>query len=136
MPESRVHMALVRLICQCIRNEYFDGDVGSALRDAVGLSSSDKPPPINGYIPDAYAWVKKNLTLLGEAKTELDLENKHTFSQLTMFVRYCSALPHSVLLIAVPWHCTPLARNILQRISKRSGLNTSCCRILHGTLLE
>ena len=49
-----------------------------------------RPPLINGYIPDVYAYVEQpsDTILIAEAKTDGDLENQHTINQLKAFLDY------------------------------------------------
>lgn len=42
MTESRVHVGLVKLVCQCVRDEYLGGDTGAIFCDAAGLFACDK----------------------------------------------------------------------------------------------
>jgi hypothetical protein len=59
---------------------------------------------------------------MGEAKTSNDIETRHTDAQFAAFLRWCSAHPGSILVIAVRWDLTRLARAVLTRVREREGI--------------
>jgi len=128
MPESIQHVRLVNDLCGYICNEFLNGDSGTILRDSSGVSAHERCYEINGYIPDVIA---KSFTgsidfVIGEAKTNRDIETKHTALQLESYLTFCSQESHSaILVVAVPWAYHRIARQILFNIARRKNLSTS-----------
>ena len=54
------------------------------------MNSQDPLPPlIDGYRPDIYAYNRKtNALTIAEAKTDGDIENRHTYRQLSSFLAH------------------------------------------------
>ena len=84
-------------------------DIQQAPGDAV-------PPMINGFRPDVYATTRPDsgLTVIAEAKTDLDLENRHTEQQVAAYVRYLEQVPKGIFIMAVTGHMANRAKTILR----------------------
>ncbi len=125
MPESQCHVDLVALLVKWIATEHLDGNVGGVLWDSGGTTRSEVPPLVGGYRPDAYATASlDNRCIVGEAKSPWDLENRHTTKQLLAFLTYCQQIKNAVLVLAVPWHCAPLASNMIENLKRQHGLGS------------
>lgn len=92
------------------------------LHDLPGFIGCDKPPKIGNFRPDVYAVdAPLTKTIVGEAKTQLDLETDHTKAQLASFISFLKLQRNAVLVVAVPWQAKPTARSMLQGLANRLG---------------
>lgn len=93
------------------------------LIDSVGSQSHNRPPSIDGHVPDAYVMLdEQGRVVIGEAKSMRDLENSHTEAQVTAFLRRCGMVEGSAFILAVPWPIERLAGGLLAnfRLRERS----------------
>ncbi len=62
----------------------------SIITDIQQSPGDPVPPLINGFRPDVYAnsKVKKQSTIIAEAKTDRDIDNSHTHKQVSSFINY------------------------------------------------
>jgi len=60
-------------------------------------------------------------TIVGEAKTQGDLETEHTHKQLTAFVSFLHLQGNGVLILAVPWQAKARGLAILTSIGRTLG---------------
>lgn len=117
MPESASHASLVAALVGFAESEL--GALASlAIRDdAVRPIRGERPPRVNGYVPDLYATdVPTTATLIGEAKTRADLETKHTREQITAFLVYLSQTPNGIFALSVPLTAAATARRMLSQL--------------------
>lgn len=72
---------------------------------------------IDDFRPDVFA-VDAPLTrvVVGEAKTQLDLETLHSKNQFLSFVKYLAGQAQPVLVVAVLWQAKARARTLLQTL--------------------
>lgn len=75
-----------------------------------------KPNSILGFIPDLYIPAKNKM--IGEAKTRYDIETKHSKEQYIAYLNHLKLHENSSLLIAVPWHCVPQIKSIINKAKK------------------
>ena len=123
MPESQEHSDLVATLHNYIADRFCGGRGERVLTDSVGKESSTRPPPIEGYVPDAYVMLNhQGRVVIGEAKSMRDLENSHTEAQVTAFLRRCGMAEGSAFILAVPWPIERLARALLTNFLVREGL--------------
>ena len=122
MGESGSHIRLVGSLVEWVALSYFRGESKHILVDSPERSQKSKPPSIGGAVPDVVAHLPAGGVIIGEAKTALDLENRHTEGQFLRFLRYCKFHPESLFVVAVPWPVEALAKNCLRHIKKRYGL--------------
>lgn len=93
----------------------------TTLHDLPGRVGCDKPPKIGSYRPDVYAIdAPVTRTVVGEAKTQFDLETDHSTGQFTAFLRYLRLQPNPTLIVAVPWQAKATARTRLQSIRSQT----------------
>lgn len=110
MPESNKHQELVRLIRKYV--------ISLVHEDYVGLIEADLPEEKNrpslitdDYIPDVY-YLYNDLLIIGEAKTENDMSNRHCYNQFNSYFNECkNFIGDSILIITVPLMCVPKAKN-------------------------
>ena len=117
MAESTCHMRLVRLLVETISRDFRAVGPFSVLDDLPAPLKSQRPPKIGRFVPDVFATTGPGgREILGEAKTEPDLESRHTRQQLTEFLRYAKIHSGAVLLLAVPWTASATAHNLLRQL--------------------
>jgi hypothetical protein len=128
MGESINHIQLVDDIYKWVSQSLFNGSGVSILVDRSESRAGERPPTINGFIPDLYVENAPNkLFVIGEAKTYKDLERKHSREQFEAFLNKCKAYDNSILVAAVPWDYVNLAKSILRNLKKKVG--AECVRI-------
>lgn len=133
MGESARHMALANRMREWVVTDLFDGDSGGVRFDAPSSSRQGKPPFICGYVPDLYGeTVHPPRLVIGEAKIAQDVENGHTVAQLTAFLMFCAARPHSVMVLAVPWHLTRYARQMVRQLAAKCHAENVRCVVMDG----
>jgi hypothetical protein len=132
--ESRSHLVLVEQLISWVSHNFLNGDDGLILVDSP--DSNGKPPRIGEFTPDAFVPnAGTHGSILGEAKTADDLENLHTHTQLTAFLRFCQENPTSRLVLAVPWQHVRFARNLIRLLQKKSmteSVNVTVLENLRG----
>lgn len=79
---------------------------------------------LEGFIPDVYYSYNK-LTIIGEAKTEKDLERQHSIMQYKAYIKHLQKRIDNgyecILIIAVPWQATISAYKIIKKLAKESN---------------
>jgi hypothetical protein len=119
VPESDKHLELVQCIVGYITNVYIGIDSVATLRDLPGTVRGNKPPKIGEYRPDIYAIdAPLTRTIVGEAKTQTDLETDHTRRQFHAFMSFLRLQPKPVFIVAVPWQAKARGRNLLEKVAK------------------
>lgn len=122
MSESNLHRELVDHIRLWVAREWFNGDDSEICVDDGNFRSGDRPPAINGHVPDVFAIIPGSRgVVVGEAKTPGDLETDRSEGQLTAFIRYCRRIQGSFLVIAVPWTHEVTARVLVRRLKENLG---------------
>jgi len=121
MAESVNHLRLVEHLVAHITATYEGLVVFHDLPAALG---AEKPPRIGGYVPDVFATdAPTTITIVGEAKTESDLETDHSREQLVAFLQYLGARQRGVLVLAVPWQVRATAKNLLASLQRQHRCN-------------
>ena len=124
MPESEEHSNLVAILHSYVADRFCQGTADRVLSDSVSRDSLSRPPSIDGYIPDTYVVLNElGSVVIGEAKSLRDLENSHTESQITAFLRRCSFANGSAFILAVPWPVERFARSLMTNLQFREGLS-------------
>lgn len=74
---------------------------------------------LEGFIPDVY-YDYNNLTIIGEAKSENDLERIHSIKQYKSYIHHLQKKidngNEGILIIAVPWQASVSAYRIIKRL--------------------
>ena len=133
MSESTQHLRLVRSILTYLERE-FSGLAGFAVfDDTAEPSRGEKPPRINGHVPDVYAVdVPPCTTIIGEAKTRQDLETERSREQIATFLDYLSRRANGVFVLAVPLEVAATARGLVAAVSGGQEASTTRVVILDG----
>lgn len=131
MPESLQHSRLVTETIAFIRTEFGDRYAVTILDDLQSAIGAEKPPRIDGFVPDVYAQdAPVTFAVIGEAKTAADLETDHTKRQLIAYLRHLELQPLGVLVLSVPWQARATASRLVKRCRKIVGSRTSKCVIV------
>ncbi|HLB73770.1 MAG TPA: hypothetical protein VJJ98_07110 [Sedimentisphaerales bacterium] len=131
MGESATHIKLVEELSSWISVELLYGDSGPMLIDHPNSNKEERPPKIEGFIPDVcIPNGPGNIFIIGEAKTAQDLEKNHSIAQIRGFLRRCSQTPESIFVLAVPWHMTRLGKNMLRYLKDRIGADNVRTEVL------
>ena len=125
MPESDKHLQLVQCIVNHIQLVYTGVDHVASLQDLPSTIRGNKPPKIGEYRPDVFAMdAPLTRTIVGEAKTQTDLETEHTRRQLEAFISFLRLQPKPVFILAVPWQASARGKNLLELIVKQLTATT------------
>lgn len=123
------HSNLVEAIKSWILGNVPDNRMLCVYSDLPSNNASNKPPRIEGFIPDIYASERnREIVIVGEAKTAGDLETRHSTAQFEAFLRHCSGQVNSLLVIAVPWHMVNCGKSLIRSLKKRT--HTEDVRVL------
>ena len=124
MAESRIHHDLVTELRHWIAKGMLGSDLSAILVDDGDHRTGPPPPRINGHRPDVYAQATNpDLVVVGEAKTEADLESERSRKQLLSFLRFCQLHSNSCLVVAVPWYAERTAMNMLGNLKSRYSMD-------------
>lgn len=114
---------MVAILHSYISDRFCEGQGRRVLTDSVFGLSTNRPPPIGGYVPDAYVMLdEQGRVVIGEAKSMGDMENSHTEAQIAAFLRRCGMAEGSAFILAVPWPIERLAGALLANYRIREGL--------------
>jgi hypothetical protein len=117
MPESTQHLELVRRLIQYVSSNFSECRWLSVISDLPTSIGGERPPRIYGFAPDLYAIdAPATRTIIGEAKTEKDLETDHSRRQIEAFLRYLSRQPRGVLIVAVPWQILGATQRVMRAL--------------------
>lgn len=122
MPESARHARLVEAIVAHAERRL--GKVTDILvrEDAVRPLRGERPPKLAGFVPDVYATdVPTTRTLVGEAKTETDLETERSRQQIAAFLEYVAYTPGGLFVLAVPLGVRARATWVLRELGRPLG---------------
>lgn len=125
MQESSAHAKLVDSIKRWISEQTLDQNMLCMYCDCSSSIGSDKPPRIEGFVPDIYVKaLDRELVIVGEAKTAHDMETRHSTAQFEAFLRHCASATNSLLVIAVPWDMVNCARSLIRYLKKKTNTET------------
>lgn len=104
MSESDHHRSLVQALAGEISSDPIWDNPPIVYCDVQDGILADLPPIIGSNRPDVFARdLTTSLSIIGEAKTADDIDNRHTFDQLASFFDYLRHHPYGELWMAVPW---------------------------------
>ena len=119
LAESSKHTALVQVIISYIGREHAGLGI---INDLSGPLYAEKPNRIDGYVPDVYAFDAPLTTVvIGEAKTQDDLETERSRKQMTAFLSFLGFQKSGVFILAVPWHLKRRAAAIVDSLRAETG---------------
>lgn len=122
MPESETHAKLVQAIVSYAQQELGALADIAVREDAVRPVRGERPPRVEGFTPDVHATtIPTTRTLIGEAKTRVDLERDHSRMQISAFLRHLSHTSGGIFVLAVPLVAGSTARRLLAELSAPVG---------------
>ena len=122
-------MALVQIIIDHVRQEYAGVVALRIFHDLPGPLRAEKPDRIAGFVPDVYAFdAPLTVRIIGEAKTQADLETPHSQEQIAAFLAFLGQQERGVFVLAVPWAAKRLAHVLLE--SKRAAVGAGSVRMI------
>lgn len=96
---------------QCIENTLVESDIYEIKGNVTRMPE--------GYVPDVY-YNYKNIIIIGEAKSEKDLETSHSIEQYKSYIKYLNLHASNgkkcILIIATPWQASISAYKILKTL--------------------
>lgn len=111
--ESQVHIDLVNKIYE-YACEYIAED-NRCLIETDSSGNNSTIHVINNYVPDLF-YSFENTLIIGEAKTELDFERKHSKEQFDAYIKECNLFGgNAMLVIGIPWQLCSTAKNYFRR---------------------
>lgn len=115
--ESNKHHGLVKKMYDYVVNEL---DVEKSLVETDIFEVTGNVPRMpEGFVPDLYYKYKNDL-IIGEAKTEPDIEREHSLQQYQSYsnylIKYSEEGYRCRFIIAVPWDTTITASRIIRKI--------------------
>lgn len=121
--ESNKHHSLVRKIYEYASslNDIETKLIQSDIYEVMG--NVTRTP--EGYVPDLF-YSHNNLLILGEAKTDEDLEREHSLLQYQSYFNYIREKSRKgfncIFIMAVPWQATKAAIRICNKYSDNTQL--------------
>ena len=115
--ESKAHHTLVKYIYKYVSNL---SDVEFGLIESDIYEINGNVTRMNeGFVPDLY-YNFNDLCIIGEAKTEDDLDREHSINQYKSYISHLekkySNGSKCLIVVAVPWSASITAYKILKRI--------------------
>ena len=122
--ESKKHHSLVKIIYDyVIENEKVEESLVQL--DIFEISGNVTRMP-EGFVPDLY-YKYDNKIILGEAKTDSDLDREHSILQFNSYINYLKKYSNldydCIFIIAVPWEASIAASRIIKRIINEEKIN-------------
>ena len=117
----------MQIIIAHIRHEYAGVTALRIFHDLPGPLRAEKPHRIAGFVPDVYAFdAPLTVRIIGEAKTQADLENAHSQEQISAFLAFLGQQEQGIFILAVPWAAKRLAHVLVE--SKRVSVGAGSVR--------
>lgn len=129
MPESKAHMDFVRRMV-----EYASTQISMCEKVMIQADLPEydgrTPKLIGGYYPDLYH-KNSHCIIIGEAKTDNDIENSHTESQLECYIEEvrCYDLPRHIIICSSVLSFA-LIKNLILRKKRSEKLDDITFHIL------
>lgn len=121
MAESKEHKLFVQNAVEYIERKF---DVPRQMM-AVDLDDFLHKPPksIDGFRADIYV-ATPDYVIIGEAKTDNDINNKHTMAQLAAYVKELKTYDQERhLVMSCSWHSYAMMRNFIRNFRKPYDLS-------------
>ena len=98
------------------------------------MIETDNPEWVCGRVPDLHYYWKEKL-IIGEAKTETDVENPHSISQYYSYLKrcewHCKSGEKAIFLLAIPGEVEARAINLINKIKRE--MNITCTEVVYIT---
>ncbi len=127
MSQSEAHRTLVEMVTTAIEKRH-QGIV--AIADLQLSPGDELPPLIDGFRSDVYARNNQmGLIIIGEAKTDNDIDNRHTYDQITSFINYLERQKKGNLILAVTGISADRAKTLLRFIRRELGVEKTIMEV-------
>ena len=131
MSQSDAHKNLVIEVSTALTTRY---PMISITADVQQLFGHSVPPIVGGFRPDVYGKMPgSDATVIAEAKTCGDLDNKHTHNQITAFLRYLEKKRDSLFILSVPGDGADLAKTLLRFMRQDIRIEQTGIEIFDGS---
>lgn len=122
MAESTKHTALVQIIISYIGREHAHITALGIINDLSSPLHAEKPNRIEGFVPDVYAFdAPLTVVIIGEAKTQDDLETDHSRKQITAYLSFLGHQQSGIFILAVPWQAKRRAQALVETLRAETG---------------
>jgi hypothetical protein len=122
LAESSNHTGLVQIIIKYIGREHAQIAALGMVNDLSSPLHAEKPNRIGGFVPDVYAFDAPLTTvIIGEAKTQDDLETERSRKQITAFLTHLCHQQAGIFILAVPWQAKRRALAIVESLRAETG---------------
>ncbi|AEV30221.1 hypothetical protein SpiGrapes_2458 [Sphaerochaeta pleomorpha str. Grapes] len=118
MAESSEHMKYVDILFSFVET-LIPKEMGSLIL-VDKPSCREKPPRTSGNFTPDIIYKNQEVLIIGEAKTEDDVERRHSLSQYENY--YLDAINFegkSIVILSVPWFMKNTIKNVMRRIKQR-----------------
>jgi len=116
MSQSEAHINLIKDTVDILKSRYADISILVDLQQNPG---DGVPPKIGGFRPDIYARDKQaNSIIIAEAKTDSDIDTRHTCDQITSFIKYLDRRKSNLFVLSVTGSGADRAKTVLRFICK------------------
>ena len=122
MAESAKHIELVKKIASYV-NQLFQDLTSTAIE--LDLPESERRPPkvLGGFIPDMY-YKFGDLIIIGEAKTDNDIDNFHTRQQVKSYVdEERTYHGKRIIILCTTLYSFPSMRNFITRYKRNEEID-------------
>ena len=130
MPESQYHINYVKKIVSYVESTFSADEVAFMLSDSADCLERC-PKVIGGFVPDVYVKTAR-FAIIGEAKTDNDIENGHTAAQINSYIEelrsHTGCSKHIILCSSMLLFAT--LKNMIIRKKRRESLDDITFHIL------
>ncbi len=127
MSQSEKHRELILTVSASLQKRY----VGIKLvNDLPKCPGEDIPPLIRGFRPDVYACDEDTVIIIAEAKTNIDIDNRHTRDQVSSFISHLeNDNRQGTFVLAVAGTGADIAKTVLRFICKEMKIASTQIQI-------
>lgn len=130
MSQSEEHKKLVSLLAENLESR-FPGI--QLIIDILAVPGDEVPPIIGAYRPDLYAEITPDSpVIVGEAKTDTDLQNRHTYNQLSTFVTYLESRGNGLFVLAISGLIADQAKTFMRFVYQALGIKSTSMVLFDG----
>jgi hypothetical protein len=121
MPDSEEHTRLVKLLIDCITARHGTHPGLCIYSDRSECRRDEKPRPVEGCVPDVLAvTTPASFTIIGEAKTHIDLGTPRSHAQIRSFLRFLEYSASPLFILAVPVSTYAFAFSMVQNLKRQA----------------
>lgn len=119
--ESEAHRQFVRNAAQYIKKKF--GVEDSQILIDLGEEGRNPPKVIDGFRADIYVHTPQYI-IIGEAKTDDDIRNKHTVAQLVAYIKHVKTFEQERhIVMSTSWSAYATMRNFIRNYRKPYDLS-------------